>query len=164
MIASFFTSADQDKSSDVELKLMDIDSEHLGSPDTEYAAVVKMSAGEFQRICRDLSTIGESVVIAATKDSIKFSTTGDVGSANVTCRQGSTADKGENHVQIELQEPVTLTFALRYLSSFTKATPLSDTVVLSMSKDLPIMVEYRIADMGNIRFYLAPKIEDEDDN
>lgn len=54
---------------------MDIDSEHLGIPDTEYAAVVKMPSSEFMRICRDLTTIGESVVISANKDSVKFSTT-----------------------------------------------------------------------------------------
>jgi proliferating cell nuclear antigen len=29
-------------------------------------------------------------------------------------------------------------------------------------QELPIVVEYRIADMGHIRFYLAPKIEDEE--
>ena len=35
---------------------------------------------------------------------------------------------------IDLQEPVSLTFALRYLNSFCKATPLSSTVILSLSK------------------------------
>ena len=39
---------------------MDIDSEHLGIPDTEYSAVVKMPAAEFQRIMRDLSSIGDT--------------------------------------------------------------------------------------------------------
>ena len=39
---------------------MDIDSEHLGIPETLYEATVKMSAAEFQRICRDLATIGDS--------------------------------------------------------------------------------------------------------
>ena len=63
---------------------------------------------------------------------------------------------------IDLHEPVTLTFALRYLNSFAKATPLSPFVILSMSKELPIVVEYRIADMGHVKFYLAPKIEDEE--
>ena len=54
------TPPDQDKISDFELKLMDIDSEHLGIPDTEYSAVVKMPAAEFQRIMRDLSSIGDT--------------------------------------------------------------------------------------------------------
>ena len=37
-----FESPQQDRISDFEIKLMDIDSEHLGIPDTEYKASVKM--------------------------------------------------------------------------------------------------------------------------
>ena len=48
-----------DKISDFELKLMDIDSETLSIPETEYKGVVNMPASEFQRICRDLTTIGD---------------------------------------------------------------------------------------------------------
>lgn len=39
---------------------MDIDSEHLGIPDTEYSAVIKMPSAEFMRICRDLTSIGDT--------------------------------------------------------------------------------------------------------
>ena len=50
----------QERISDFELKLMDIDSEHLGIPETEHSAVVKMPSAEFQRICRDLASIGDT--------------------------------------------------------------------------------------------------------
>merc|ERR1712137_122497 len=52
VVTFMFESPNQDKISDFEMKLMDIDSEHLGIPDTDYQAVVKMSSAEFQRICR----------------------------------------------------------------------------------------------------------------
>jgi proliferating cell nuclear antigen len=52
--------AEEDRVSDFELKLMDIDSEHLGIPDTDYAATVTLPAAEYQRICRDLSSIGDT--------------------------------------------------------------------------------------------------------
>ena len=39
---------------------MDIDSEHLGIPDTEYSAVVRMPSLEFSRICKDLASIGDT--------------------------------------------------------------------------------------------------------
>lgn len=39
---------------------MDIDSEHLGIPETEYEALVRMPSAEFARICKDLSTIGDT--------------------------------------------------------------------------------------------------------
>lgn len=101
------------------------------------------------------------MIISVTKDGVKFSTAGDIGQANITVRQNATVEKEEESTVIDLQEPVTLNFALRYLNSFTKATPLAQTVTLSMSKELPVVVEYKIADMGHVRFYLAPKIDDE---
>lgn len=39
---------------------MDIDSEHLGIPESEYEAIVRMPSAEFARICKDLSTIGDT--------------------------------------------------------------------------------------------------------
>lgn len=69
----------------------------------------------------------------------------------------------EEATVIEMSEPVSLTFALRYMNSFTKATTLSEVVTISLSSELPVVVEYKIAEIGYIRFYLAPKIEDEDE-
>jgi proliferating cell nuclear antigen len=109
----------------------------------------------------DLASIGDTVVISVTKDGIKFSTSGDMGSANITLKQNTAVDNKDEQTVIEAAEPVSLSFALRYLNSFAKATPLAPSVTLSMSKDLPIVVNYAMADVGHIAFYLAPKIEDE---
>jgi proliferating cell nuclear antigen len=40
---------------------------------------------------------------------------------------------------IEMKEPVTLTFALRYMNSFTKATPLANQVTISLSSDMSVV-------------------------
>jgi proliferating cell nuclear antigen len=55
-----FESKDVDRISEYDIKLMDIDQEHLGIPETEYAATITLPAAEFQRICRDLSALSES--------------------------------------------------------------------------------------------------------
>ncbi|KAL1131771.1 hypothetical protein AAG570_011384 [Ranatra chinensis] len=157
-----FESQNQEKVSDYEMKLMNLDQEHLGIPETDYSCIIKMPSAEFARICRDLSQFGESVVISCSKEGVKFSAAGDIGAANIKLAQTSNVDKEEEAVAIEMQEPVTLTFACRYLNSFTKATPLSPQVQLSMSSDVPLVVEYKIGDIGHIRYYLAPKIEDEE--
>ena len=94
--------------------------------------------------------------------------TGNQGLFGAPTKFGETADKKEGdkkedevETTIEVNEPVQLTFALRYLNSFTKATPLSPSVTLSMSKELPVVVEYQIAEIGHIRYYLAPKIDED---
>ncbi len=53
------------------------------------------------------------MVVSASKDGVRFSTSGDVGVANVTLRQGGQGD-GSDGVSIDLKEPVTLSFALRW--------------------------------------------------
>jgi proliferating cell nuclear antigen len=55
-----FESSGSDRISEYDIKLMDIDQEHLGIPETEYAATITMPSAEFQRICRDLSALSES--------------------------------------------------------------------------------------------------------
>merc|ERR1712193_292904 len=72
-------------------------------------------------------------------------------------------DNEKDAVTVEVNEPVNLTFALRYLNFFTKATPLSGQVSLSISPDVPLVVGYEIEDLGHVKYFLAPKIENEDD-
>ncbi|KAL8704679.1 MAG: hypothetical protein Q9201_002173 [Fulgogasparrea decipioides] len=55
-----FETSDSDRLSEYDIKLMDIDQEHLGIPETEYAATISMPSPEFQRICRDLMALSES--------------------------------------------------------------------------------------------------------
>ena len=49
-----FESINQERTTEFDMKLMDIDSEHLSVDDMDYQAVVEMPSAEFQRICRDL--------------------------------------------------------------------------------------------------------------
>ncbi|KAK6969919.1 proliferating cell nuclear antigen [Biomphalaria glabrata] len=122
-VSLVFESPNQEKVSDYEMKLIDLDTEHLGIPDTEYSCVVKMLSAEFQRICRDLSQLGDSVVVACTKEGVTFSASGELGTGNIKLCQNVSTDKEEEVVIVDMNEAVCLTFALRYLNFFTKATP-----------------------------------------
>jgi len=196
IINFIFESADQKRYSNFELKLNDIDAEQLGIPDTDYGTTVKMPAAEFQRICRDLAAIGDTVTISATKQGVQFAVDGDIGAGSMMIKgmisgggggkvkdedatqmdeededmamqvpAHNVDDDGEredNGVRIQLEESVQQTFSLRYLNNFTKATGLSKEVVLRMGADVPLEVEYKIADFGSLRYYLAPKIDDDE--
>ncbi|KAK6004034.1 hypothetical protein QM012_008884 [Aureobasidium pullulans] len=157
-----FESSESDRISEYDIKLMDIDQEHLGIPDTDYAASITLPSAELQRICRDLSALSESVNIECTKEGVKFGCTGDIGSGSVTLRQHTNVEKEDLNVDIQLSEPVSLTFSLKYLVNFCKASGLSSRVKLCLSTDVPLMVEYSLANNSYLRFYLAPKIGDEE--
>lgn len=59
-----------------------------------------MPSGEFARICRDLSQIGDAVMISCAKDGVKFSASGELGTGNIKLSQTSNVDKEDEAVSI----------------------------------------------------------------
>merc|ERR1711904_752138 len=135
--------------------------ERMEIPEQQYKVVVRMPSAEFQKICRDLKEFGETMQVQASKEGIRFSVQGDIGSGNVMLKPRE-AEKLEDAVSLTVHEPVTATFALRYLVTFSKAAPLCGTVELGLGPDAPLLVKFEIdtADNGYLQFYLAPKIDE----
>ncbi|KAI7870997.1 proliferating cell nuclear antigen [Spinellus fusiger] len=161
VLTMIFEGLNGDRVSDYELKLMDIDSEHLGIPDTTYDAVVHMSSQKFYDICREMQVLSDTVTIECTKEGIKFSSEGEIGKGSTTIKATGSVDSDDAATTIELNQNVCMTFALKYLLNFTKATQLSSRVSLNMSSEVPLLVEYKIESLGHVRYYLAPKIGEE---
>jgi len=72
-------------------------------------------------------------------------------------------DSRDNAVGIDCSEEVNLSFALRYLNMFNKANTLNDKVHIHLSNESPLTVQYKIEDYGSLKFYLAPKITEDDE-
>lgn len=98
------------------------------------------------------------VSIECTKEGVKFACSGDIGSGSVILKQDPSVDKESEAVLIDMNEPVSLTFSLKYLTNFCKASGLSDSVKLCLSSEVPLLVEYALQDNSYLRFYLAPKV------
>lgn len=151
---------------------MDIDAERLVIPDTDYSCTIRMSSKEFKSLCGDLHSIGESVNIACNKEAVKFALSGDIGEGSVTYKHNpallededgiDSLDSTPNNVLIRAEQALAQNFALRYLTYFTKATTLAKCVNLFMSPDVPLVSEYKIDNLGHLKYYLAPKIDEDE--
>ncbi len=148
------------RSTEFNLNLITLDTENLAIPETEYAAVAHINSTEYTKICRELYTLSETVTIGTTADYIQFSVEGEIGAGKVKL-QNNEGDKKEDSTILEVQENVELQFAIRYLNMFNKAAPLSPVTKLCLHTEQPLVVEYRIDEIGVLKFYLAPKISDE---
>lgn len=155
-------SNDGDRESHFELNLMDIENDRLGIPDVAYTSTITMPSAEFQRICRDLSFLGDTCSLSCLTDRLTFRVDGgDLGRGGITIRSTTDAEDATS-TSIETDSPLDMAFSLRYLSMFAKSTPLAPTVTLSMKENMPVRVHYPIEGLGHLRFYLAPKIKDDD--
>lgn len=166
-----------DRISEFSLKLMQIDCEQLGIPDgTEYDVVAELPSTDFGRIVRDMGSIGETLTVFGGDRSLKFSTSGDIGTASMTLKGKKPEDdpsdssastepsEPTNTISLKVNADTTLSFSSRYLVSFSKGSVLSSSVTLSMSKESPMCIEYTVGgDVGTLKYYLAPKIDEDDE-
>lgn len=208
-ITLVFDSPDGSKTSEYQMKLMEIESESMGIPELDYRAKVQLPSAEFAKICRDMNIFGDTVAINVTKEGVRFRAQGDIGEGSAFFKSTMSVDarrtakeervkeekgvkaertniKAEREVDeddeplipppvkkqktdeprltegviVEMNEPVTLSFALRYLNTFSKGSSLSERVNLKLAKDNPCQVEFQIDELGFLRYYLAPKVDD----
>jgi proliferating cell nuclear antigen len=98
------------------------------------------------------------VAIECTKEGVSFKAAGDIGNGSVTLRPHTDVEHPDQNTEISLTEPVALTFSLKYLVNFCKATSLCGQVNICLSNEVPLLVEYKLANNSYLRFYLAPKV------
>ena len=101
----FLLCIDSDRIAEYDMKLMDIDSDNLGIPDTEYDARVTMPSSEFTRIVRDLSQLGESVRIEVSKEGVRFASEGEAANGSVLLRQAEGATISGGKITAGTEEP-----------------------------------------------------------
>lgn len=156
-----FEDTAKDRISEYKLKLMDIESDFLNIDDMDYDSVVTMPSAEFQKICRDLSQLSDSLTVAVTKDTVKFVSEGDIGSGSVIVKPLTDLDKTENSVKVDLTKPVDLSFGLKYLLDVIKGSSLSSSITVKLADKTPALFEFKLSS-GYLRFYLAPKFDEEE--
>jgi proliferating cell nuclear antigen len=147
--------ADRNSSTTFKLKLLDIDSNELSIPDVEINCVVTMPSNDFQRMCRDMSNVGDNVEIVCENQKLIFRCDGDFASQETVIGEathGMTFSKNDDEI-------ISGIFALKYINLFTKSTNLSNTIELYLKPNYPLILKYNVANLGEIRFCLAPKVE-----
>ena len=120
-----------------------------------------INSNEYSKICKELFSLSETVQVTTTTDFVSFSVDGEVGQGSVKLGHNDGGDKKEDQTLLEVQEPVSQQFALRYLNMFNKAASISNFTRLCLHQEQPLVVEFKIDNLGVLKYFLAPKISDE---
>jgi|694.fasta_scaffold00964_12 proliferating cell nuclear antigen len=139
------------------LKLLDIDEDILDIPDAEFDSVITMPSNEFQKICRDMSNIAETLIIESKGDSFSMSVEGDIGEIEI--------DIGETQNGLIFSKKfegknVKGRFDLKYIMLFIKSSSLCSQVEIFLKQDYPLILLYSVANLGSIKYVLSPKVYD----
>jgi proliferating cell nuclear antigen len=136
-------------STSYKLKLLDINEDILEVPDVHMDVITTLPSMDFQRIARDMGNLASDICIKREGTVLELSCRGDFA---------------DQTTMIEYPEHVACvgnTFSLKYINLFTKATGMCSSVQLMQDteNDGVIVFRYSIANLGDMKFYLAAKMD-----
>jgi len=139
------------------LKLLDINEAIYKIPNIEFDSVIKMPSNDFQKICKDLNNISDTVTISSEDSKFKMSVEGDIGEKEIII--GETVSVAFSKLS---NNNVKDRFDLKYLLLFVKSSNLCSTIELFLKKEHPLVLLYSVASLGSLKFVLAPKMSEEE--
>jgi len=136
------------------LRLIEPELEELQYPDVKFSSIINLPSSDFQKIIRDLSCISDKLEIKSVGNELIFKCCGQFASAEIH-RAESDGNMGfilkQNSSKIIQGE-----FSLKNLGYFIKCTNLCSQIEVYLENDLPLVVKYDVASLGNIKLCLAP--------
>ena len=125
-------------------------------PKLTFNSKVVLTASAFDKILSDVQVISEYISIESETKKVEFSGKGDSGEADIILDSGS-----EGLEELSIQEDSKATYSLDYLSKITKAvSTVGGSIAAEYSSKMPLRLEFRVANVGRIHFYLAPRVQD----
>lgn len=140
------------------LRLIEPETDELDIPDVKFSSVLNLPSADFQKIIRDLACVSDKIEIKSISSSegseLIFKCTG--GFAQAEIRRAESSNGMEYIVKQSNSNIIQGEFSLKNLGYFIKCTNLCTQIELYLENDLPLVVKYDVASLGEIKLCLAP--------
>ena len=146
------TSQNSDKRAVIKskIKLLDMDEKIYNIPDIQFDSYITMPSSDFQTYISDLSNIASEIEIKSSSNNMTMTASGDFAEQSITINE--TNEKIPENVNEHSG-----VFNIKYIQLFTKSTNLCGTVEIYLKSQYPLTVLYNVANLGVLKYCLAPK-------
>jgi len=135
------------------MNLMDLENVTYEIEPIENPYFISLSSNDFHKYCKDMASTTTKLELKATPNKLVFSGEGDLGVVEFEVPitdQGLTIDVNDNTDKL-----VQGLFELKYLIIFTKCTNLCEMVSIFLKNNYPLIVEYSVPTLGDIKLVLS---------
>lgn len=136
------------------LKLIEPEMEELSYPNVVFSSIITLPSTDFQKIIRDLSCISDKLEIKSVGNELMFKCEGQFANAEINRAE---SDGNMNFLKkMDTSKVIQGVFSLKNLGYFIKCTNLCPQIEMYLENDLPLVVKYSVASLGEIKLCLAP--------
>ncbi|HET6517568.1 MAG TPA: proliferating cell nuclear antigen (pcna) [Nitrosopumilaceae archaeon] len=143
------------KNKKYKIRLIDSSAGETPLPKIPYDAKIELNSTAFDKILGDVQVVSDYLTITASESNAEFSGKGDSGEVVIEL------EKNKDDIQdLSVKTESTGTYSLEYLTPVVKAVgTTAGTVTCEYSSAKPLRIEFKVANIGRIHFYLAPRVE-----
>jgi proliferating cell nuclear antigen len=143
-----------------ELRLIEPEEDEMDFPELCYSSVINMPSADFQKIIRDMSCLSKKIDIKSVGDELIFSVVGPFATAMIRrCECEGNLEyihkKDESHI-------IQGEFLLKNLGYVIKCTNMCNTIEMMLDNNMPLIVKYSVASLGEIMLCLSPIVAVDD--
>ena len=160
------------------LNLLDLKEDNIVIGKQKFDFVITMPSNDFHSLIKNMSIIAEKVDIKfiTTNESYSliFSCTGEFASQESVFHGSTNVQSDTNMINVVKNDDdeeannnndiIQGVYALNALSLFSRCSSLCPTIELYIRNDSPLVIKYRVADMGSVHLILSPMNEDNEIN
>lgn len=144
--------------SDYYIKLQNIGSECYDVPAIDFTAEAEMRSTDFLRMRTAVGNFSDYITLDASQSSINFSQKGDlIGSRTKT----KTTETGKYDILLNITDDVSVEIPMKYMNCVTKTAGYCPQVKMCLGAKTPVLFEFRLNDNGHIKYYIAPKMDED---
>jgi proliferating cell nuclear antigen PCNA len=139
----------------IKFKLLDLDETPYNIPPANFTKVITIPTNMLQKIFRDFSPLTENIEIKSINNQLIFSCDCAIGHIEEIISENNNSLSVKDTSETEIIQGV---FKLKHLVTFTKGTNLCQHVELLLKNDYPLILNYKVASLGELILCLAPKL------
>ena len=140
-----------------EMPLMEIEMDHMEIPEIEYNVEFSVPSMIFSGLINQLKMIGDTLHVNCSEQKIVLSS--------------NSVESGKMHVDMNIDDlssfsinegqELEMSFSLSYLHNICSFCKISKEIEIKISDNYPLSIIYDLQNEAIMRFYLAPKINDD---
>jgi len=128
--------------------------EDAPTPSLDFNAKAKMSSSDLQRAIKDAQIVGDYLSFIIEEDCLTLEASGDTGDVSIEIREFVEAP--------DLKGKQSAIYSLEFLGDIL-GTIVSEEVSLEFSTEMPIYMKFDLEHDGFLSFFLAPRVEEEEE-
>ncbi len=149
------------RSVQVSMSLIDLETESLEIPEIEYDSVIKMPVKTLLNTIHDFEMLDcETILLETYSKHLKIEGRNDTAKVTMTLKE-----ENEEDIHIQLRDEVCITISLMEFTSFIKniLRLQSDSMILQLTNGRPLNLSFQICEHFTLQYYLAPKENPDDE-